>query len=561
MVTLIAIVLATSAAVAADAPPSVPVRFTDVTRQAGIDFVHVNGASGRKYYVETMGSGACWIDHDSDGDIDLYVVNSGALPGFTTGAPTTGRLYENRGDGTFRDITQRAGLAHPGYGMGCAAGDVENDGDLDLFVTRFGDNVLYRNDGGGFTDVTGRAGIAGSGWSTSAAFADIENDGDLDLYVAAYIDFTLDNNKFCGEPGLRAYCHPDAYNGLPDRLYVNRGDGTFEDASARAGVASPLGKGLGVVFTDIDADGFADAYVANDKTINFLYRNRGDATFADISLASGAGLSEQGAPQAGMGVDAGDVNGDGRFDLIVTNLDYETNELYLNNGDRTFADATFPSGLGAADFLNVGWGVDFLDYDLDGDRDLAIVNGHILDNAHLFNDQTLHAQPRSMLDNDGMGRFREVGPALGEAFTRPAVGRGLAVGDYDDDGDLDLFIVNNNAPAELLRNEMSAPGRHWLSLALRGTRSNRFGVGARVEVVTRDGDGTPRRQADEVRAGSSYLSQNDLRLHFGLGSARAAERVEIRWPSGTLQILSDVAADRVLVVQEPAGEGGNSANK
>ena len=542
------VLLGVIATLSAPPAPAAGPGFVDVTRQAGIDFVHTNGASGRKYYVETMGSGACWIDHDGDGDIDLYVVNSGALPGFT-GPAATGRLYENRGDGTFRDITGPAGVAHPGYGMGCTVADIENDGDLDLYVTRFGDNVLYRNDAGKFTDVTARAGVAGGGWSTSAAFADIENDGDLDLYVATYIDFTLENNKYCGEPGLRAYCHPDAYNGVPDRLFLNRGDGTFEDGSRRAGIADPLGKGLGVVFTDIDADGFPDIYVANDKTINFVYLNRKDGTFADISLASGAGLSEQGIPQAGMGVDAGDVNGDGRFDLIVTNLDHETNELYLNNGDRTFSDATFTSGLGEPNFMNVGWGVDFLDYDRDGDRDLVIVNGHILDNAHLFNDQARYAQPRSMLDNDGSGKFREVGPSLGEAFLRPAVGRGLAVGDYDDDGDLDLFIVNNNAPAELLRNE-GPRGRHWLGVSLRGHKSNRFGVGARVDVVTRGGDGE-RRQSEEVRAGSSYLSQNDLRLHFGLGSASVAERVEIRWPSGTRQTMTGVAADRVVHVEEP----------
>ena len=493
------VLLGVIATLSAPPAPAVDVRFVDVARQAGIDFVHANGASGRKYYVETMGSGACWIDHDGDGDIDLYVVNSGALPGFT-GPAATGKLYENRGDGTFRDITSSAGVAHPGYGMGCTV-------------------------------------------------ADIENDGDLDLYVAAYIDFTLENNKFCGEPGLRAYCHPDAYNGVPDRLFLNRGDGTFEDISKRAGVADPSGKGLGVVFTDIDADGFPDIYVANDKTINFVYLNRKDGTFADISLTSGAGLSEQGIAQAGMGVDAGDANGDGRFDLIVTNLDHETNELYLNNGDRTFSDATFTSGLGEPNFMNVGWGVDFLDYDLDGDRDLAIVNGHILDNAHLFNDQARYAQPRSMLDNDGSGKFREVGPSLGEAFLRPAVGRGLAVGDYDDDGDLDLFVVNNNAPAELLRNG-GVRGRHWLGVSLRGHRSNRFGVGARVDVVTRGGDGE-RRQSEEVRAGSSYLSQNDLRLHFGLGPAGVVERLEIRWPSGSRQTLTGIAADRVLRVEEP----------
>ncbi len=551
---------AAAAAVAALAAAIAPsgISFTEVSGPAGVSFRHVNGASGQKYYVETMGGGACWLDYDGDGDIDLYLVNSGSLPGWTGSDATTNRLYRNEGKGRFTDVTEKAGVQGRGYGMGCAAGDVDGDADLDLYVTAFGPNLLYRNEGGGrFTDVTAAAGVGDPRWSASAAFADVDRDGDLDLYVTNYLDFTLETNKYCGleQPGYRAYCHPDEYNGVPDTLYRNRGDGRFEDVSAAAGVADPGGKGLGVVFTDVNDDGWPDVYVANDKTMNFLYLNKGDGTFKDISMTSGTGFSESGVAQAGMGTDAADVNGDGRFDLIVTNLDYETNELYVNRGDLTFDDATFAAGLGEVNFLNVGFGADFLDYDNDGDKDLQIANGHIIDNIRLYKDQVSYEQPRSLLANDGAGRFREVGPTLGPDFTRPGVGRALAGGDMDDDGDLDFVMVNNNGRAELLRNDggndPARGGGHWLLLKLGGTRSNRHGVGARVRVKTVDAVGKERWQVDEVRAGSSYLSQNDLRAHFGLGGATAASVVEIRWPSGTVQTLTGVKADQILAIREP----------
>ncbi|HKY32714.1 MAG TPA: CRTAC1 family protein [Candidatus Polarisedimenticolia bacterium] len=551
---------ALAAALAAAAPPGFV--FKDVTREAGIAFDHIHGGSGEKHYVETMGSGACWFDHDGDGDIDLYAVNSGPLPGYAGSPRHASKLYRNEGGGRFTDVTAGAGVANEGrYGMGCVAGDIDGDGDRDLYVTNFGPNVMYRNEGGGrFTDVTAASGTGDPRWSASAAFGDIDNDGDLDLYVTNYIDFTLENNKFCGErkPGHRAYCHPDEYNGVPDSLYRNRGDGRFDDVSAAAGVADPAGKGLGVVFTDIDDDGWQDIYVANDKTINFLYRNRRDGTFEDISLTAGTGFSESGLPQAGMGTDAGDVNGDGRMDLVVTNLDYETNELYLNNGDLTFSDVTFRAGLGEPNYLDVGFGADFLDADNDGDEDLLVVNGHILDNIHLFKDKLTYMQPRSLMANDGTGTFREIGPLLGPDFTRPDVGRGLAVGDHDDDGDLDLFVVNNNRPAQLLHNDGgNAPGDvrgRWISIRLRGVRSNTDGIGARVKVTPRAAEGqgkvrVPPPHSAEVRAGSSYLSQNDVRLHFGLGGAGRAD-IEVRWPSGTVQRLDGVEGDRIVTITE-----------
>jgi len=546
-----------AAAALAAAPAHAGITFTDVTKEAGIDFVHVNGASGEKNYIETMGSGACWLDYDGDGDIDLYVVNSSELPGSKVTGVATDVLYRNEGKGRFADATAAAGLGDHAYGMGCVAGDIDNDGDPDLFVTNFGPDVLYRNDGGKFVDVTAASGTGDPRWSASAAFGDIDNDADLDLYVTNYIDFTLDNNKYCSErPGLRSYCHPDEYNGVPDALFRNKGNGLFEDVSAAAGIADPVGKGLGVVFTDVNQDGWQDIYVANDKTINFLYVNRGNGTFADVSVSSGTGFSESGLPQAGMGTDAADVNGDGRMDLIVTNLDYETNELYLNNGDLTFTDATFAAGLGEPGYLHVGFGVDFLDFDNDGDKDLLVVNGHILDNVEQFRDQLTYAQPRSMLANDGNGKFKEVGPSLGKTFVRPAVGRGLAVGDYDDDGDLDFLAVNCNSRAELFRNDggndPSRGGGNWLMLKLEGTRSNHDGVGARVRVLTKGADGKEHWQTEEARAGSSYLSSNDPRLHFGLGGAMRAEVIEIRWPSGTFQRIEGVEGNRLHRLKEPS---------
>ncbi|MGH9868050.1 MAG: CRTAC1 family protein [Candidatus Polarisedimenticolia bacterium] len=547
--------LLTAAIVAAGAPEPA-ITFFDITDTAGISFRHVHGGSGEKYYVETMGSGACWFDHDNDGDIDLYVVNSGPLPGFKGPGDTSSRLYRNEGGGRFTDVTSQAGVGNQGrYGMGCTVGDIDGDNDRDLYVTSFGPNVMYRNDGGGrFTDVTAESGTAGAGWSASAAFGDLDNDGDLDLYVTRYIDFTLDNNKYCGErkPGYRAYCHPDQYNGVPDLLYRNRGNGQFEDASVAAGIADPVGKGLGVVMLDVNDDGWLDIYVANDKTINFLYLNKRDGAFRDISMMSGTGFSESGLPQAGMGTDAADVNGDGRQDLIVTNLDYETNELYLNSGDLTFTDATYAAGMGEANFLNVGFGADFLDYDNDADQDLLVVNGHILDNIELFKDKLTYAQPRSMMANGGTGIFREVGPSLGPAFAKPDVGRGLAVGDMDNDGDLDAFVVNNNRPAQLLRNEGGAQAGHWMILVLQGARGNVDAIGARVRVTPRGPGSTPRVQTLEVRAGSSYLSQNDVRLHVGLGRATAAD-IEVRWPGGGVQSFPGVNADRIVTLTRLPG--------
>jgi enediyne biosynthesis protein E4 len=522
--------------------------FTDATAASGVAFVHGHGGSGQKYFCETMGSGVVVADFDGDGHLDLYFVNGAALPGFP-GYPQKfpNRMYRGRGDGTFEDVTERSGTAGSGYGMGASAADYDGDGDLDLYVTNFGPNILYRNNGDGtFTDVTAAAGVGDPRWSTSSAWADMDGDGDLDLYVANYVDFDLEHNKFCGKvaENIRAYCHPDAYPGVSNRLYRNNGDGTFTDVTAAAGVENPATKGLGVLWLDVDNDGHEDLYSADDSTVNLLFRNRGDGTFEDATLLSGAGYNEAGATEAGMGVDAADLNGDPYPDIVVTNLDLEGITLYLGTGPGTFTDAGFRVGVKAPSLPFVGFGVSFLDFDNDGDLDLAVTNGHIIDNIELFRPGSTYAQPLHLYENDGTGRFRQLPAADVLAGAPVRVGRGLAVGDFNEDGKLDLVLSNNNGPAQVLLNAGPSSG-HWLGVRLRGKR-NRFGVGARV-TVTAGG----RQQWREVRAGSSYCSQSAIELHFGLGAVQRVEKLEVRWPSGAVQTLSDVAADQRLVLDEP----------
>ena len=538
--------------------------FSDVTVESGVSFEQHHGGSGQKYFCETMGSGVVVADFDGDSRLDLYFVNGTELPASpppatadeatVLGAKFPNRMYRGRGDGTFEDVTEKSGTAGTGYGMGASVADYDNDGDLDLYVTNFGPNVLFRNNGDGtFTDVTQAAGVGDPRWSTSSAWADTDSDGDLDLYVANYVDFHLSKNKFCGklDEGLRAYCHPDAYPGISDRLYRNNGDGTFTDATVAAGVENNTTKGLGVIWLDVDHDGDQDIYVANDSTMNLLYRNRGDGTFEDVTLMSGAGYNQDGATEAGMGVDATDLNGDLLPDLLVTNLDLEGSTLYLSTGPATFVDAGFRSGVKGPSMPFVGFGTVFLDSDNDGDQDLFVANGHIIDNIELFRPGSQHAQLPQLFENDGAGRFRVVPPADTVALGTARVGRGLGAGDFDEDGDLDLVISNNNGPALILRNNLREPGapvpsaRHWIRLRLRG-KVNRFGIGARV-TLTAGG----KVQWDEVRAGTSYCSQSELDLHFGLGDAAHVDKIEIRWPSGLTQTLEAIAVDQVLHIQEP----------
>ncbi|MBI4161288.1 MAG: CRTAC1 family protein [Acidobacteria bacterium] len=535
-------------------PSPAGVLFRDVTEASGVRFRHVHGGSREKYMVETMGSGVCILDFDGDGFGDLHFVNGGRLPGYRGEESPADALYRNRGDGTFVEVAAAAGLGGERhaerYGQGCTAGDYDNDGDPDLYLANYGANQMFRNNGDGtFTDVTREAGVGDPLWGVSATFLDYDADGYLDLYVANYVDFRLDRNLYCGEAreGYRAYCSPKNFRGQPDVLYRNRGDGTFEDVTRRAGVWNPGGKGLGVVAADFDDDGDPDLYVANDLTANFLYVNQGDGTFGDATFASGAGFGEDGKPQAGMGTDFGDVDGDLLPDLVVTNLSEENNSLYRNLGDGTFEDVSFASGIGADSFLYVGFGADFFDFDNDADLDLFVTNGHIIDNIDLYSDNLRYAQENLLWENLGAGRFRLVEGGRAPALREPRVGRGAATGDLDNDGDLDLVVTNSNQEARLFRN-LTDGRRHWVTIRAEGTRSNRDALGAVIRIQAGG-----RAQREDVRAASSYASQNDGRVHFGLGGAERVDRVEIRWPGGLRERWEGLSADRILVLREGTG--------
>ncbi|MEP6917541.1 MAG: CRTAC1 family protein [Acidobacteriota bacterium] len=522
-----------------------PGRFVDVTAASGISFVHQSGASSDKFMVETFGSGVAWLDYDNDGFADLYFVN---------GAPgSANALYHNNHDGTFTDVTQQAGVSGAGAGKGAyktgvAVGDYDNNGYLDLYVTALGLNLLYRNNGDGtFTDVTAAAGVAGLAreWSTSTGFLDFDRDGKLDLYVVNYLDYRLDDNPYCGQrkEGYRMHCLPTLFDGTADRLFHNNGDGTFTDVSRQAGIASPAGKGLGVAFCDFDRDGNTDIYVANDMVRNFLYRNNGDGTFQDVAYGAGVGFDGSGKPQAGMGTDCADYNGDGRPDIFVTNFAEELNTLYENRGEGVFEDVTVKAGLSSG-FVPLGFGTKMFDFDNDGDLDLYVTNGHVIDNVKLYQPSLTYAQKDLLYENVG-GKFRDVSLQSGPALQVDRVGRGLAVADFDNDGRLDVVITSVGQRPVLLRNQ-GADDNHWITIRAKGRTSNRFGLGATVQVQTSAG-----RQVREVNNVASYLSSNDIRVHFGLGAAKIIQQIDVHWPSGTTQVLKDVAIDRLLDIEEP----------
>ena len=526
------------------------VLFRDAASQAGIHFRHINGATPEKYMPETMGSGCLFFDYNDDGWIDIFLVNGGSLVNSKLAASSHSALYRNNGDGTFSEVTQQAGVKNQGYGMGACAADYDNDGRKDLYLTNFGSNVLYHNNGDEtFSDVTDKAGVGFSSWGSSCAFADINNDGYLDLFVVNYVDFGLSNNKFCGSlvEGLRSYCHPNVYRGLPNVLYRNNGDGTFTDITQQAGVFTRAGKGLGIAFGDYDNDGWADIYVANDSVPNFLYRNLGNGTFSEVGLSTGVAVDENGLPKAGMGTDWGDFDNDGLLDIYVTNLNSETNTLYRNNGGGLFTDVTWQAGLGEPTLPFVGFGTAFLDYDNDGHLDLVVANGHILDNVSLSRDNLTYAQRNLLFHNEGNGTFREIGLSAGPGMALEKVSRGLAVADIDNDGDLDLLINNCNQTADLLLND-NRTKNHWFIVKLIGTKSNRDAIGTRLKLTV---NGLT--QIREIKAGSSYQSQNDTRAHFGLGKTTNVDRLELRWPSGTLEVLKDLKADQILTIREGAG--------
>ncbi len=523
--------------------------FTDVTVESGIDFVHTNGATGRKYVIETVGPGAAFLDLDADGDLDIYLLNGAPTgPGATPSPGLVNRLYRNSGAGTFVDETAGSGLGDDGYGMGCCAADVDNDGDLDVYVTNFGPNRYYENDlpAGRFVDRTVVAGVADSAFSTGCAFADVDADGFVDLYVANYHDFSYANHKLCAEggSGLQLYCGPESFDGVRDHLFHNQADGTFADETAARGLLSTAGKELGVVFGDIDLDGDTDLYLANDKTLNFLYINDGGGYFEEIGLLAGVAYNEDGEVEAGMGVHLADYDGDLLPDLLVTNFQWETNTLYRNMGDTTFLDETFNAGFGRSSIPYLSWGTRLFDVDNDGDRDAFIANGHLESDVEIYENATF-AQRNQLFLNDGNGRFEEFVPIRGSALDERQVSRGAAFGDYDDDGDIDILVANVSDRPQLLRNDTVGAG-HWLRLRLEGTHSNRSAIGARVTLKA----GSQQASA-EVATGGSYLSQSDLRLHFGLGSATVVDSLSVFWPSGLVQVLRHVAVDQQHVIREP----------
>ncbi|HTG35172.1 MAG TPA: CRTAC1 family protein [Thermoanaerobaculia bacterium] len=518
------------------------IKFREVSRIWGIDFRHHHGGSGQLYMPETVASGVVMFDFDGDGDEDLFFVDGGSLPGYT-GEPARSRLFRNDGNGHFTDWTERSGLRVTTYGNGGTAGDIDGDGDLDLFVAGFGAEQLFRNNGDGtFTDVTVQAGVGNPLWSAAAAFADADNDGDLDLLVVDYVDFKLTDNKVCGDPkrNLRGYCHPDVFNPQPVRFFRNLGNGTFEDATQASGLAAAIGPGLAVAFGDIDNDGWQDFYVANDNKPNFLFRNKGNGTFEDISVLSGTALGDTGRPEAGMGVDMGDYDGDGLLDIVVTNYELETNALYRNLGGGAFVDSRSVARLAEPSLMFLAFGITWADFDQDGDIDLVTTNGNINPNAAEFLEGSTYAQRKQVFENLGNGKFRETKEVGMEAL---AVGRGLAAGDLDGDGDLDVVGNNSNQPCEVYENTGSAAG-HWLQVDFAAPAGNRFAIGARLELEA----GGLKKQIRDVKTGSSYASQNALAVHFGTGKAEKVDRLTVRRP-GRVQVFEGLPADRKLIVE------------
>ena len=530
----------------------VPGKFVDVTSEAGVHFRDLSSHTSKKYLIETMGSGVALFDYDNDGRLDIFLVNGAPLTDPTpkgtipqkTGPEYWNRLYHQKPDGTFEDVTEKAGLQGAGYGMGVAVGDYDNDGYDDLFVTGYGGNKLYHNNGDGtFTDVTEKAGVAGSGWSTSAAWIDLDGDGLLDLVVLRYMKWDFDD-IYCGihEPDGRDYCHPDIFQPITPLVYHNDGNGHFTEVSAKIGLSKP-GKGLGVAFADYDRDGHTDIFVANDSMVEFLYHNKGDGTFEEVGLMSGAAVDGDGQTYAGMGVDFADYNNDGLPDLLITDLANQQYALYRNDGDGTFTYDSFATGLAAITLKHSGWGARFLDYDNDGWKDLLIAQGHDLESIQRSYPDLRYREPMVLARNTGK-RFVDVSKESGDVFHQAWVGRGLAIGDIYNDGHIDAVVSTNDGPAYILRNA-TLTRNHWLSLLLVGHKSNRDGIGAEVKVTTSKGT-----QLATVTTAGSYLSSSDKRVHFGLGTDAVAQAVEIRWPSGIVQTLKNVQGDQILQVDE-----------
>jgi enediyne biosynthesis protein E4 len=530
-----------------------PGKFVDVTKTSGVQFEGKAYHTSKKYLIETMGSGAALLDYDNDGRLDIFFANGAPLSDPTaagtiphkSGPGDWNRLYHQKADGSFEDVTEKSGLAGTGYDMGVAVGDYDNDGYEDLYVTGYGGNHLYHNNGNGtFTDVTEASGTGGSGWSTSAAWVDLDNDGRLDLVVLRYLKWDF-ADLWCGEhrEGYRAYCHPDLFQPIAPLVYHNDGNGRFTEVAAKIGLNMP-GKGLGIAIADYDRDGHTDVFVANDSMVEFLYHNKGNGTFEEVGLPDEVAVDGDGRTYAGMGVDFSDYNNDGLPDLVITTLANQKYALYRNNGDGSFTYTSSMTGVAGATLLHSGWGVDFFDYDNDGWKDLIVAQGHDIDTIQLNFPQLRYREPLLLMHNDGT-HLVDVSAASGDVFHEAWVGRGLAVGDIWNDGHVDVVVTTNGGPAYLLRNETQT-GNHWLGIKLVGHKSNRDGIGAEIKLTTSKGT-----QFVTVSTAGSYLSANDKRAHFGLGGDAAAKSIEIRWPSGKVQTLKNISGDRMLVVDEP----------
>jgi len=532
---------------------SIPGSFVDITAKSHVMFNGQASHTAKKYLLETMGSGVALFDYDNDGLLDIFFVNGaplsdpmakGSIPQ-KTDPKYWNRLFHQKKDGTFEDVTEKAGLQGVGYGMGVIAGDYDNDGYEDLYVTAYGGNRLYHNNGNGtFTDVTEKSGTAGSGWSTSAAWVDLDNDGLLDLIVLRYVQWDFED-VWCGEhrEGYRSYCHPDIFPPIAPLVYHNDGNGHFTEAAAKMGLDKP-GKGLGIAIADFDRDGKTDIVMANDSMLEFLYRNKGDGAFEEMGLSAEIAVDGDGRTYAGMGVDFQDFDNDGLPDLIITNLANQKYALYRNNGDSSFSYESYASGIGGMTLLHSGWGVRFVDYDNDGLKDLLVAQGHDLDTIELNFPQLHYKEPMLLARNTGKG-FVDVSAQSGDIFHQAWAGRGMAIGDIDNDGRIDAVVTTNGGPAYVLHNETATPN-HWLTLSLVGHRSNRDGIGAEIKLTTSSGS-----QYVTVSTAGSYLSSSDKRAHFGLGADTVAKSIEIRWPSGAVQTLENVRADQVLTVDEP----------
>ena len=538
---------------AANKPDASAGQFVDVTDKLGIHFRQQASPTSKKYLLETMGSGVALFDYDNDGRIDIFFANGAQIsdPMPIDGIPKKddpkywNRLYHQKSDGSFEDVTERAGVIGAGYSTGVAVGDFDNDGYDDLFVAGYGRNTLYHNNGNGtFADVTDSAGIAGSGWSTSAAWVDYDNDGRLDLIVARYLQWNF-SDIYCGErrEGYRSYCHPDIFQPVSLLLYHNEGGGKFREVSHKAGIGKPI-KALGVAVADYDHDGWPDILVANDSIPESLLHNLRDGTFEEVALVSGVALDGGGGTFAGMGVDFADYNNDGWPDVIITDLANQRYSLYINAGDGTFEYASNSSGLGAITLLHSGWGVRFMDYDNDGWKDLFIAQAHVMDNIEVKEPHLHYLEPPLLMRNVDGKKFVDVSANSGDVFHQRWAGRGMATGDIDNDGRVDVVVTSNDGPVWVLRNE-TANSNHWITLKLVGIKSNRDAIGAQVEITTDTGA-----QYGTVTTASSYESSSDVRLHFGLGSSAAVKSINIRWPSGIVQSVSETKADQIVTIKE-----------